>query len=58
MDDPSLVNRPNPSNASGQIPAQIKEFGNPKSTTNQIDIFAVCPKKETFEFKNKKYFNM
>ena len=52
MEDPSLVKRPRPSNASGHMPAQINEFGKPKRTTNHIDMFAVWPKNVTFEFKN------
>ena len=52
MEDPNLVKRPKPSNASGHIPAQIKEFGKPNSTTNHIDIFAVCPKNVTRSFTN------
>ena len=44
---PSFVHLPNPSKASGQIPAQTNELANPNNTTNQIEISAEWPKKLT-----------
>jgi hypothetical protein len=44
-DAPNFVNLPNPSNANGQIEAQTNELANPRSTTNQMEIEAVCPRK-------------
>ena len=35
-EEPILVNRPNPRMDKGQMPAYIKELGNPKSTRDQI----------------------
>ena len=42
-EEPILVNRPNPRMDKGQMPAYIKELGNPKSTRDQIERFASCP---------------
>lgn len=36
-EEPKVVHFPSPLIAKGQIPAYIKEFGIPKSTTHQID---------------------
>lgn len=47
MEAPSLVNLPNPSKASGHMPAHTSEFARPNKTTNQIEISVVCPKKLT-----------
>lgn len=47
IEAPSFVNLPNPSKASGHIPAHIIELANPNNTTNQIEISAECPKKVT-----------
>lgn len=44
-EEPILVNLPNPRMDKGHIPAYIREFGNPKSTRNQIEKFASCPNK-------------
>jgi hypothetical protein len=44
---PILVNLPNPSNASGQMPAHTRELARPSKTTNQIEISVVCRKKIT-----------
>ena len=45
MDAPNFVNRPNPSKASGQIPAHTNELANPNSTTNHIEMSVVWPRK-------------
>ena len=49
-DAPIFVNFPKPSNANGHMPAHTIELANPNSTTNQIEISAVWPKKLTCPF--------
>ena len=44
---PSFVNRPNPSSASGHMPAHTIELAKPNKTKNHIEISAVCPNNVT-----------